>query len=105
MVCRRSSGGLLLVCGWFLLVAVVLSVSALGSLCCGSEFVLHASVAARSPSACLCTEIQRIDTKLKALGAFLFVGRHETAVSPDAARAAGDLQLVETLLGQLDDME
>ena len=104
MVCRRSSGGLRLVCGWFLLVAVVLSVSALGSLCCGSECVSHASVAARSPSACLCTEIQRIDTKLKALGAFLFVGR-PSAVSPDGARAVGDLQLAEILLGQLDDMK
>ena len=104
MGCRRSSGQLHLVCGWFLPVGVVLSVTALGSLCCGSECVSHASVAARSPSACLCTEIQRIDTKLKDLGAFLFVG-WPSAVSPDGARAVGDLRAAEFLLGQLDDMK
>ena len=91
-------------CGWFLPVGVVLSVTALGSLCCGSECVSHASVAARSPSACLCTEIQRIDTKLKALGAFLFVGR-PSAVSPDRARAVRDWDLVEALLRELDEVD
>ena len=61
-------------------------------------------VSARSPSACLCSEIKRVAAKLRCLGAPLFVGR-ACAVLPDRARAVRDWELVEALLRELDEVD